>query len=185
MQVIAVAILALTVLVVVGTALVFVGFAVDKTSKMPAHIVIDAHEAIDFVADAIPVAASSVLSYDDVRRLIRLHTEWVQAYHWAPASQGETPIVFEEFDPLDYVMERADITGLEVEREHAAAVVEAHSSYLQFMGAIHIDDPVAVQADLAEMPLLDSAYEAPAIDAAGSTGDGPGNEQTGNSQDTA
>lgn len=157
------ALLAVTAIIVIVIGLVFVGFAVDKTSKMPAHIVIDAHEGIDFVADAIPVSVSSVLSYDDVRRLIRLHTEWVQAYHWAPEGDSDGPIVFEEFDPLDYVMERADIVGLDIERDHAAAVVEAHSSYLQFMGAIHIDEPEKVQADLAEMPLLDTAYEPPAL----------------------
>ena len=162
-SVIPVLILLATAMAVVMIGLVFVGSAVDQTSKMPAQIVVDTHEAIDFVADAIPIEVSSVLSYDDVRRLIRLHMEWVQAYHWAPENDSDGPVVFEEFDPLDYVMERADIVGLDVEREHAAAVVEAHSSYLQFMGAIHLDDPVDVKADLAEMPLLDAPYEPPQI----------------------
>lgn len=152
-----------TVVAVVLIGLVFVGSAVGKTAQMPAQIVIDSHEAIDFVGDAIPVEVSSVVSYDDVRRLIRLHMEWVQAYHWAPETDDGAPIVFEEFDPLDYVMERADLVGLAIERAHAAAVVEAHSSYLQFMGAIHLDDPVKVEADLAELPLLDTPYLPPEL----------------------
>ena len=77
--------------------------------------------------------------------------------------------MFEEFDALGYVMERADTIGLEVDPDHAAAVIEAHSSYLQVMGAIHIEDPVEVQADLAELPLLDT----PLLEA-GPAGDAPG-----------
>ncbi len=145
-----------TIVAVVVIGLIFVGSAVSKTSAMPKQIVVDVHEAINFCAEAIPVAVSSILSYDDVRRILRLHLEWLQAYHFAPEGGSDGPIVFEEFDALDYVMERADIVGFEVERDHAAAVIEAHSSYLQVMGAIHIEDPVEVQADLAELPLLDS-----------------------------
>ena len=164
----------ITVVAVVAIGLVFVGSAVNKTANMPAQIVIDAHEAIDFVGDAIPTEVSSVLSYDDVRRLIRLHTEWIQAYHWAPENDSDGPVVFEEFDPVDYVMERADLVGLDVRRDHAAAVIEANSAYLQFMGAIHLDDPVKVQTDLAEMPLLDAPYEPPEL----STGSEPDPDPT-------
>ena len=149
-------VIVIAVVLVVVLGLTFVGSAVGKTSKMPPQIVVDVHEAINFCAEAVPVSVSSVLSYDDVRRLLRLHLEWLQAYHWAPEGDSDGPIVFEEYDSLDYVMERADIIGLDVERDHAAAVIEAHSSYLQVMGAIHIEDPVDVQADLAELPLLDA-----------------------------
>lgn len=145
-----------TVALVVVVGLTFVGSAVGKTSAMPKQIVVDVHEAINFCAEAIPVSVSSVLSYDDVRRVLRLHLEWLQAYHWAPEGDSDGPIVFEEYDSLDYVMERADVIGLVIERDHAAAVIDAHSSYLQVMGAIHIEDPVEVQADLAELPLLDA-----------------------------
>ena len=69
---------------------------------------------------------------------------------------SDGPIIFEEFDAIDYVMERADVTGLFVARGHAEAVIEAHSAYLQVMGAIHIEDPVDVENDLAELPLLDA-----------------------------
>ncbi len=152
----AIVLLIVTALLVVVIGLLFVGSAVGKTNAMPAQTVVDVHEAINFCAEAVPVSVSSVLSYDDVRRLLRLHLEWIQAYHWAPDGDSDGPIVFEEFDALNYVMERADITGLEVERDHAAAVIEAHSSYLQVMGAIHIEDPGDVENDLAELPLLDA-----------------------------
>ena len=105
---------------------------------------------------ALPASVTSVLSYDELRRVIRLHLEWIQAYHWAPEGHAEGPIVFEELDALDYMVERADVLALGISRDHLAAVIAAHSAYLQVMGAIHLDDPVNVEADLAQLPLLDA-----------------------------
>ncbi len=159
----AVLLIAVAVIAVVVIGLLFVGDAVGKTRSSPAQTVVDVHEAINFVAEAIPVSVSSVLSYDDVRRVLRLHLEWLQAYHWAPEGTDEGPIVFEEFDALGYVMERADITGLDVDPAHAAAVIEAHTAYLQVMGAIHIEEPDIVEQDLASFPMLDRPTERPGL----------------------
>jgi hypothetical protein len=122
---------------------------------MPDQIVVDVHEAIEFCAEALPSDVTATLSYDELRRILRFHLEWIQAYHWAPERTSSGPIVFEQYDALDYVMERAEINHLDVSRDHAAAVIQAHSDYLQVMGAIHIDDPVKVDADLGELPLLE------------------------------
>ena len=143
-------------LLVVIVALVSVGWAVGKTTAMPDQIVVDVHEAIEFCAEALPLEVTSVVSYDELRRMLRLHLEWIQAYHWAPDGGSDGPIVFEEHDPLSYLVERAATVGLDVTPEQLAAVIEAHSAYLQVMGAIHLDDPVAVEADLAHLPLLDA-----------------------------
>ncbi len=140
---------------IVAVAFVAIGHAVGTTEAMPAQIVVDMHEAIEFCAEALPAEATAVLSYDELRRLLRLHLEWIQAYHWSPEGRSSGPIVFEQFDALDYVMERVQVTEIDVTRDHAAAVIQAHSDYLQVMGAIHIDDPVKVDGDLAELPLLD------------------------------
>jgi hypothetical protein len=153
--VVVVLVLALAAVLIVVIGLYSVGHAVSTTEKMPDQIVIDVHEAIEFCAEALPGEVTATLSYDELRRLLRLHLEWIQAYHWAPGSEGPTPIVFEQFDALSYVMERVEVTGLEVSEDHAAAVIQAHSDYLQVMGAIHLDDPVDVERDLAELPLLD------------------------------
>jgi len=126
------------------------------TWEHPAQIVLDVHEAIEFCAEALPQEVTATLSYDQLRRMLRLHLEWIQAYHWAPETEGPAPIVFEQFDALDYVMERVAVTDVEISRDHAAAIIQAHSDYLQVMGAIHLDDPVKVEQDLAELPLLDN-----------------------------
>jgi hypothetical protein len=164
---VALVVLALVILAaaaVVIVALVSVGAAVAKTAAMPDQIVIDAAEGIEFCAQALPVEVTAVLSYDELRRLLRLHLEWVQAYHWAPEGDGQGPILFEELDPVDYIMERAGVVGLDVTRQQVVAVIGAHSSYLQVMGVIHLDDPVSVEADLAELPLLDTPHQPSALD---------------------
>ena len=150
------AVLALAAVLIVVIGLYAVGDAVGKTSNMPDQIVLDVHEAIEFCAEALPQEVTATLSYDQLRRMLRLHLEWIQAYHWAPETEGPAPIVFEQFDALDYVMERVAVTDVEISRDHAAAIIQAHSDYLQVMGAIHLDDPVKVEQDLAELPLLDN-----------------------------
>ena len=142
-------------LAIVAVAFVAVGHAVGATESMPAQIVIDGHEAIEFCAQALPDRVTASLSYDDLRRLLRIHLEWIQAYHWAPSSSDAAPIIFEQFDPLSYVMERCESVGLDVTADEAAAVIQAHSDYLQVMGALHLDDPVDVEADLAMAPQLE------------------------------
>ena len=113
--------------VVVAVALWSVGWAVGKTSAMPDQIVIDAEEAIEFCAEALPFEVTSKVSYDELRRLLRLHLEWIQAYHWAPEGDSDGPILFEELDAVDYMVERADVVGLDITRDQVAAVVEVIS----------------------------------------------------------
>ncbi len=151
-----IAIIAIAAVAIVVIAFYAVGHAVGVTEQMPAQIVVDVHEAIEFCAEALPHEVTATVTYDELRRVLRLHLEWIQFYHWAPETASSVPIVFEQFDALDYVMERVAVTNLEITREHAAAVIQAHSDYLQVMGAIHLDDPVKVEQDLAEMPLLDN-----------------------------
>ena len=159
--------LGLAAVAVVLIGLLMVGWAVGKTNEMPDQIVIDAEEAIEFCAEALPVEVTSVLSYDELRRALRLHLEWIQFYHWSPEGSGDGPILFEEFDALDYVMERAETVALDISRDHARAVIEAHSSYLQVVGAIHLEDPVQVERDLADHPLLGSGADPAALDEGG------------------
>jgi hypothetical protein len=171
----AILLLLVAAVLVVVIGLVFVGWAVGKTNEMPDQIVIDAHEAISFCAEALPIEVTSIITYEDLRKILRLHLEWIQAFDFAPetadaeTTNAETredgPIVFEEFDAVDYIIERSEVNRLNFERDHIAAVVEAHSSYLQVMGAIHLEDPIKVREDLGDLPLLD----APQLDDPGST----------------
>ena len=146
-------ILGIAVVLVIVIGLLFIGDAVGKTSAMPDQIVVDVHEAINFCAEALPDDVTASMTFDELRRVLRLHLEWIQAYHWAPEGTDEGPILFEEFDALDYVLERMAAIRLELPKAHVAQVIDVHSSYLQVMGAIHLEDPVKVEQDLAELPI--------------------------------
>lgn len=176
-----IALIILAGVLVVVIALISVGSAVGKTTAMPPQIVIDAVEAIEFCAEALPIEVTSVVTYDELRRLLRLHLEWIQAYHWAPDGDSDGPILFEELDAVDYMVERSDVVGLEVSRDHLIAVIEAHSAYLQVAGAIHLEDPVKIEADLAEMPLLSAPDSLSALDEAPDGGDRPDADADGRS----
>ncbi|MEZ5227243.1 MAG: hypothetical protein R2710_11365 [Acidimicrobiales bacterium] len=155
----AIALLIVAAVLIVALGFAFTGWAVGKTETMPDQIVVDAHEAIEFCAQALPDHITAEISYDDLRRVLRMHLEWIQAYDFSPEGVAEGPIVFEQFDAIGYVLERADVNHLAVTPEQVAAIIQAHSDYLQVMGAIHIEDPVKVQADLAELPMLPSAAD--------------------------
>lgn len=149
-------IIAVGALVVVAIGLVAVGGGVAKTAAMPKQIVYDVQESIDFCAEALPDDVTAVLSYDDLRRLLRLHLEWIQAYHFTPEGDPEGPMVFNSEDALAYVIERAAVTRLNVSADHVRQVLDAHLAYFQFMGAVHIEEPEAIRADLTELGLAET-----------------------------
>ena len=159
-------ILGLGALAVIAIALVAVGGGVAKTAAMPDQVVYDVMESIDFCAEALPDDVSATLSYDDLRRALRLHLEWLQAYHFTPDGDPEGPIVFNSDDALSYVMERAAVTGLPISAEHAKHVIDAHLAYFQFMGAVHVEEPELVTKDLTDFGILDSGDQTPSIPAA-------------------
>lgn len=160
----------ISVVVVVAIGLLFVGWAVGRTRAMPDQIVVDAHEAIEFCAQALPAEVTAALTYDELRRVLRLHLEWIQAFHLSPEGDPAGPIVFEQHDALDYIMERARVVRLAVTRDQVAAVIEAHGAYLQVAGAIHLEAPELVERDLAQLPL-------PEADRRPALGDGDGSAE--------
>ncbi len=150
-------ILAVGALIVVAIALVAVGGGVAKTTAMPDQVVYDVMESIDFCAEALPDEVTATLSYDDLRRALRLHLEWIQAHHFTPEGDPDGPLVFNDDDALAYVMERAAVTQLPISADHARQVISAHLAYFQFMGAVHIESPDIVKQDLAELGLIELA----------------------------
>lgn len=158
-QIVEYVILGVGAVVVVAIALVAVGGGVAKTAAMPNQIIYDVQESIDFCAEALPDEVTATLSYDDLRRLLRLHLEWIQAHHFTPEGDPEGPLVFNNEDALAYVMERAAVIRLPVSAEHARDVLDAHLAYFQFTGAVHVESPDLVRIDLADLGLLEAAEE--------------------------
>lgn len=144
-------ILGLAALSVFAIAMVFVGWGVDKTRTSPPQITIDINDAIDFCSEALPDDVTAQISYEDLRRLMRYHLEWIQFHHWSPEGTGELPIVYEGDDAAGYVARRAEFWHLDVSRDQIDAVVEANDAFLQYSGAIGVADPELASTDLAEL----------------------------------
>ncbi len=137
-------------LIIFAVAQVAVGAAVSRSMTTPAQIIFDVHEAIEFCAQALPEATTAELSYDDLRRLLRLHLEWIQAYHWSPENSSASPILLFSEEPLEYIQQRCDVIGLDVSTEDIRRVCEAHYEYLKGIGALHTQSREVSESDLAK-----------------------------------
>lgn len=145
-----------TLIIVVWIGLAVIDFTVEKTMKMPRQVIVDVHESIEFCAEALPDSATSQISYEDLRKALRLHLEWIQAYHWTPENNSENPIVFKAQDPIQYMLERAEIIDLDISAEHLSEIANAHYEYLLSKGALHIQPASYSAVDLSEKPEIES-----------------------------
>ena len=140
----------------VPVALWFVGAAVDKTIQMPRQVVFNAEESVEYCAEALPDKITSQISYDELGSALRLHLEWIQAFHWTPESTDASPVVFTDNDPLSYMQERCDVVGLDLDEEQISAVMAAHYDYLQAKGALDRQPTELSELDLAEFGELEA-----------------------------
>ena len=144
-----------TLILVVWIALGVIDYTVTKTSRMPRQTIVDINESIEFCAEALPQETTSQISYDDLTKALRLHLEWIQAYHWSPSNSSEKPILFKAEDPVKYMIERADILELEITNEQLKDIANAHYEYLISKGALHIQPAGYSAIDLANKPEIE------------------------------
>lgn len=129
----------LGVLVVLVVALVAVGREAFTLGAQPRQALFDLDEAVDFVADQIPVEVSGRITYDDVRALVRFHLEHLAALG-APAERwnagaGRIVIVDDE-EGAEVLMTRAIESGLDLIADDVAAVLAAELAYFEAIGAV-------------------------------------------------
>ena len=131
--------------VVVGVALVLVvalvavGREAFTLGSQPRQALFDVDEAVDFVADRLPLEVSARISYDDVRALLRFHLEHLAATG-APAERwnagaGRLVIVDDE-EGAEVLMTRAIAEGLDLRPDDIAAVLAAELAYFEAIGAV-------------------------------------------------
>ncbi len=118
-------------------SLISVGYAVRRVLTTPPQIIFDAEESIEYAAQALPDEVTSQISYGDLQRVLRLHLEWLQAFHWSPVGASKSPIVFDELEPKQYITERAEVIGLEIDTQYIESILASHYDYLTAVGAIH------------------------------------------------
>jgi hypothetical protein len=127
-------------LVVFVIAAVVVGREARRLSTEPPRSVYDIDEAVQWVAEHLPFDVTAVLTYDDVRRIIDWHLEFLRtravSSNGHGAAQTDTPIVVGGAETVDYVLQRSSSAGSAYTSEQIHAVLEAQMGYLEAIGAV-------------------------------------------------
>jgi len=140
MVVLLAAVAAVLVLVI---ALVAVGRESFTLGAQPKQAHFDLEEAVEFVADRLPDEVTAVLTYDDVRSILRWHLEYLRD-RGVPVRRDQTeggPVVVEDDEGIAWVLGKADDAGLEVIDAEVAIVLEVELAYFQAIGAIGGEAP--------------------------------------------
>ena len=132
-----------------------IGREAHRLDAVAPRAVYDLDEAVEFVADRLPVFAASQLTHDEVRELLRWHMLELRAKGLQPpkavdaVQQITEPVVIEEDSTIGYLIGRADDVGMDVPDEAIAAVVEQHFAYFEAIGAV---GPPAADPDVTADP---------------------------------
>lgn len=130
-----------------GGVLVFViaALAVGRVTAnlvaAPSRAVYDADQALEFVAEALPGSVTAQLSYDDVRLVMRLfhdhlHERGVATTAGEGVSDAVGPQIIDPDDATDYVVWRAALHDIVLDRGHVDAVISAQVAYFEAIGVV-------------------------------------------------
>jgi hypothetical protein len=132
---------------VVAIALVAVGAVTSRLAHQPRRSVFDLDEAVHWVADRLPDDVTAELSYDDVRRVIGWHLDYLEDKGVA----GETdqtleappsgPVITADDEGVAYVLGQATEAGVEIDDVQVVEVLEGELAYLLAIGAIGAEVP--------------------------------------------
>ena len=128
---------------VVVIALVAVGRESFTLGAQPKQAHFDLEEAVEFVAERLPDEVTAVLTYDDVRSILRWHLEYLRD-RGVPVRRDQTeggPVVVEDDEGIAWVLGKADEVGLEVTDAEVAIVLEVELGYFAAIGAIGGEAP--------------------------------------------
>jgi hypothetical protein len=126
------------VVLVVVIALVAVGREAFTMSAQPKQAHFDLEEAVEFVADRLPDEVTAILSYDDVRSILRWHLEYLRD-RGVPARRDLVdggPVVVEDDEGVAWVLGKADEVGMDVTDAEVVVVLETELEYFEAIGAI-------------------------------------------------
>jgi len=123
---------------------VAVGREAFTLSAQPKQAHFDLEEAVNFVADRLPDEVTAILTFDDVRSVLRWHIEYLRDRgRPGPAGpeRGRAPWSWEDDEGVAWVLGKADEVGLEVTDVEVAIVLDVELEYFQAIGAIGGEAP--------------------------------------------
>ena len=141
----AVLIVILAVAGVFAIAAVVIGREVRRLAGRPPQRSFDFEEAVAYVCDNVGLEVASVLSPDDVRKILDWHLEYFRLR--GVASNGdrphvEGPVVVSGAETVDFVLLRSEASGNPYTPAQVHAVLDAQMRYLEEIGAVgQVADP--------------------------------------------
>ncbi len=142
-------VLAAVLVLVIG--LVAVGQLAGRLAAQAPTSLYDLDEAVEFVADGLPEDVTADLTYDDVRKMLTWHLDYLRDRGIA-RSQGVNelvsgPLVAAEDDALAYVLGRAAEAEVSIDDVWVAQVIAGNERYLEAIGAIGAQLDAIADAD--------------------------------------
>ena len=141
----AVILVALAVAGVFAIAAVVIGREVRRLAGRPPQRSFDFEEAVAYVCDHVGLEVASVLSPDDVRKILDWHLEYFRLR--GVASNGdrphvEGPVLVSGAETVDFVLLRSEASGNPYTPAQVHAVLDAQMRYLEEIGAVgRVADP--------------------------------------------
>lgn len=130
---------ATAVLAVFLIAAVVVGREARRLGRAPAQKVFEFEDAVAWVCDHVTLDVASVLSPDDVRRILAWHLEFFRLK--GVSGNGSTPhtggpVFVTGAETVSFVLSRAEESGADYTSQQVHAVLDAQISYLEEIGAM-------------------------------------------------
>ena len=132
-------------------AAVVVGREARRLDSVAPRSVYIPEEALEFVAEYLPVESQARLTPDELERLLAFHMRWLHAKGLQPTNvidrrqDDALDVVISDDTVTGYLLGEADDEGIEIlDDVDVLRVVEAHLAYFEAIGAI---GPPAVEGD--------------------------------------
>ena len=132
-----------TALLVIGIAIAIAAwFVVREAGRMAAEPplpVFDPEEAYDWVVEHVPDEVAATLTPEDVRRILDFQLEYFQRKGVTGNGSSAHPpgdVVVGGAETVDYILDRARVTGEAYLPQQVHAVVETQLAYLRAIGAV-------------------------------------------------
>ena len=126
-------------IVLLAIAIVVIGREARRMAAEEPRAVFDLEDAVAYVADHVPFDVAAELSYDDVRRIIRFHLDYVRVRSSSPNGHEPGmpgPVVAGGPDVVEFIVGRGRDVGQPYTPEQVTAVLDAELGYLESIGAI-------------------------------------------------